>query len=318
MAATAQTRARPAWRPAWRKWLRRLGGALLVSTFLVLLIGGWSYHRARAQLSEGLYSLGAEMMRYDGARRQDAPRQLVLNGQTVHLSSGNAERSLTSVLDFFEARCSEVDGAIVEQTEAAIRQYGRSPRAPAGDPAPVLREERNGRGFVACLDLGRQSLSATEILDRVRRYNASGDVHDIGDVRYVFAEGDARSTHFVALWTDGSFNLRQMFPEVDDAPGTDPRDAPRPPGARRALHAFERGQPESLTVYWSRQTDSELESHYRASLPRNGFRIVEHPERAPDPNAPRTLVAMNGSRMLTIVVRPEGTHGSSAAVFATR
>jgi hypothetical protein len=259
------------------------------------------------------------MMRYDQARAQDAPRQLVVNGQTIHLSSGNAARSLTTVLDFFEARCADVDGAIVEQTEAAIREYGRPASVPAGDTSPVLRDERVGRGFVACLDLGAQSLSPTEIAARLRRYNASGDVHDIGDVRYVFAEGDARSTHFVAMWSEGSFNLRQMVPaDGGDAPGTDPADAPRPAGARRALHAFERGQSESITVYWSERTDSELEEHYRSSLPRHGWSLVEHPDRDLDSDAPRTLVAMNGSRMLTVVVRPEGARGSSAAVFTAR
>ena len=59
-----------------RRALRRIGQGLLVAAFVGVLAGGFFYHQARAQMTEGLMDLGGQMMRFADARRQDAPRDL--------------------------------------------------------------------------------------------------------------------------------------------------------------------------------------------------------------------------------------------------
>lgn len=95
-----------------RRIFARVGQGLLVLSFAGVLVGGWAYHGARAQLSDRLMDLGGRMMVYAEARHQDAPRDLVLNGQTLRFSSGTTGHTTQQVLDYYQARCAEVDGAL--------------------------------------------------------------------------------------------------------------------------------------------------------------------------------------------------------------
>ena len=122
-------------------------------------------------------------------------------------------------------------------------------------------------------------------------------------MRFVFAEeyeaeGRAR-THFVAMWTSGSFDLDRMFPAHGDVPGRDVEGLARPPGSRRTLSGWERGEPYSLAVYETREDEADLERFYRGAFAREGWSVLET-ERAPA-DAPRTLVAEKGERMVTLV-----------------
>lgn len=320
MVATLTSRKAPAKVPfsRARRILRRVGQALLVAAFVGVVAGGWVYHRARAQVTESLLGLGPQMMAYAGARSQDAPRDLVLNGEVIRFSSGTADRTADEVLDFFEARCAESDGGLHEQVLAVHQaRPGVVPEPP--DRGMALREDNGRRGYVACIDFG-SSIGFAELTARIERYRQSGDVSDIGEMRYVFVEEDeidgAPRTHFVAMWTTGSFSLARMFPEEGDAPGRDIEGVGRPPEARRVLTGFERGVPYAMSVYQSRDDEADLERFYRRTLEREGFTFLDG-ERHPD--APRTLVAEQGERMVTIVFTTDvATGGSSAAVIEAR
>ena len=301
-----------------RRILRRMGQVLLVALFLGVVAGGWAYHRARAQVGEALMGLGPQMMAYAGARSQDAPRDLVLNGEVIRFSSGTADRTAGEVLDFFEARCAESDGGLYEQVRAVHEAQPDIVPAPS-DRGMALREDNGARGYVACIDFG-SSIGFGELTARIDRYGRSGDVSDIGEMRYVFVEqaevDGAPRTHFVAMWTAGSFNIARMFPEEGDAPGRDIEGVGRPPEARRVLTGFERGVPYAMSVYQSRDDEADLERFYRRSLEREGFSFLDG-QRHPD--APRTLVAEQGERMVTIVFTTDiATGRSSAAVIEAR
>ena len=306
--------------PRWRRVGRFLLRSALVVGFVALVAGGWAYHSARAQMDENLFSLGAQMMAYDQADHQDAPRDLVLNGQVMRLSSGMTSRPTTDVLDFFEERCVAADGNLALQFEQLRLDY---PDVEMDFPdQPTLREDDGRNGYVACLDLGPSSVSAAELADRIGRFGNTGDVAEIGDVRFVFAEqsgeGDEIRTHFVAFWTEGEFNVATMFPETGDAPGPDVDGVSRPPRARRVLSGHERGMPHSITVYTSRLSEADLESFYRRDLERNGWSLLE--TEAPRPaDAPPTLIAERDQRMVTLMFQPDAERGGSqAAIFDTR
>lgn len=297
MVGTLTTKARPS---KARRIFRRAGQASLIALFVGVVAAGWVYHRARAQVSETLMSLGEQMMHYADARTQDAPRDLVLNGETIRFSSGTAERSASEVLDFFEERCAESDGGLPEQVRALHEARPDLIDAPP-DRGMALREDNGKRGYVACIDFG-SAIGFAELGERIARFGRSGDVGDLGKMRYVFVEeyehrGTPR-THFVAMWTTGSFNLARMFPKEGDAPGLDIEGVARPRTGRRVLTGFERGHPYVMSVYETREDEGELELFYRRALEREGFRVLTVDQRAD--NA-RTLVAEQGQRTVTIV-----------------
>lgn len=290
--------------------LRRIAQVLLVATLAGVIGGGWAYHRARAQVSDGFFDLGAQMMRYAQARHQDAPRDLMLNGQRIRFSSGTAQKTADEVLDFFEARCASVDGELMEQVETFRAQH---PDRTQDTGSPVLREDTGSAGYVACLDLGESSLGVTELAERLRRFGETGDVHDVGDMRYVFVEEyehEGRTTsHFVAMWTNGTFNVNRMFPERGDAPGRDVEGVARPPESRRVLSSWERGEPYTISVYHTRTDEAELESFYRAALFRDGWSLLDTESR----EGPRTIIAEQGERMITIVLATDRESGMATS-----
>ncbi len=299
-----------------RRVLRRLGLVVLTSLFVAVLATGWVYHQARAQVGEGLMDLGAQMMRFADSRRQDAPRDLMLNGQRLRFSSGTADRPAREVLDFFEARCADADGGLSEQVEALREQR---PDAFEGErsSSPVLREGNDRQGYVACLDFG-QSIGVTELAERLVRFGETSDVADVGEMRFVFAEQNERgATHFVAMWATGSFDLDRMFPEQGDVPGRDVAGVVRPSESRRTLSSWEQGEPYTLTVYETREDEGTLERFYRGALGRAGWTVLDPARR--DPAAPRLVVAEQGDRMLTVLFSTDlATGHASVAVIDGR
>ncbi len=304
--------------PRRRRWVTV---GLVVAFGAALAIGG-AYHRAEAQLSEGLLDLGGRMMRYSDAETQSAPREVVLNGQVMHLSSGVAAGSVESLLDRFEARCDAADGELMEQLAQLQAEHPEADGV-EGLRSPTLRRDDGERGYVACLDLGPESVTATELVERLHRYGDTGDVAEVGEARYVFAEESGGSTHFVALWTSGSFNLRAMFPQEGDVPGEDPDGIARPPSARRVLQGFERGQPHVMTVYETRSDEADLERFFHRALTAEGWSLSVDPTgleaSRPMGDAPTTFVAERGDRMAVVVLHTSLRTGhASAAVFETR
>lgn len=303
--------------------MRLVGQVMLGLCFAFVLAGGWTYHRARAQVGETLLDLGANMMRYAEARNQDAPRDLMLNGERIRFSSGTAARTTADVLDFFETRCEQADGGLSEQLEA-LRASGAlqsSSLGSSGNRTLALREDNGQRGYVACIDF-KSSVGPSELVQRIQRFGETGDVSEIGEMRYVFAqqyehEGELRA-HFVALWTTDSFNVARMFPEDGDAPGHDIEGVSRPATARRVLTGFERGQSYVLNVYQTREDEGALDRFYRDALTNEGFAVVEavSPTSA---DAPRTLIAERGERMVTIVFSTDLSTGwANAAIIDAR
>lgn len=322
---------------AGRKTIRqkpegRLPKILRVAALAAVLGGAFaafSIHRVHGQIGESLLGAGPEMMMLADAQRQDAPRELVLNGQRVRFSSGMAPYSPRELLDRFEARCESVDADLMAQFSEIVAQHPESESARSLDGlSPVLREEQNGHGYVACLDLGAERQSLDAILQRAHRFTETRDLHDFGDLRYVYAEpasagpaGEER-THFVAFWTEGSLRFDELFPETGDAPGRDPADIPRPPAARRVLIASEHGIDDVATIYAGSELDEgQLESFYRRELPATGWTILDasdDPRVRDDIREVRpALIAQRGDQLAYFALSTDLDGTGRAAVVTT-
>jgi hypothetical protein len=178
---------------------------------------------------------------------------------------------------------------------------------------PTLREDDGDEGFVACVDTGAHHLPAPDLFERIERFGRSMDLADVGDFRYVFARSFGERTHFIALWTDGSFSVSRMFPGSGDAPGRDAPGIPRPPDARRALSFYEADVPQTMTMYvGSPKSPAELADYYREALGDERWELLNEEARENQ----TTLVYERGTRLVTVVLARD-MQGKGAATILT-
>lgn len=289
---------------------RRVGSdwpakVMRLSAFVVLVVlvgAGWGAQSARARLDEKLVGVGLGMMRYTPARSQDAPRTLRVNGQAIRMSVGTADGRVEEVLDYFESACIKRDGRFAEWIEELDRagRAGKLSQAEASMWDGTLRHEEESGGYVACLDVGSERLTPEILLQRIGRFSETGDVSDVGHLRYVFAKQlQSTRVRFVGAWVDGPLPVNEMFPAESDAPGLDIDGVPRPPEGRRTLSAWEEGQlPYAVTQYAGVGSGpGELRSWYQDALGRRGWRELSTERQR---RGPPTLVVEKGRRQVAL------------------
>ena len=288
------------------KGVRLTGFVMLLAAIGV----GVTYSRVRGQVGEQMISMGESLMRYERAERQDAPRELRLNGQSLMLTSGTSPDDLDVVLDEFEARCRSHNADLQAQIRAASAQ-----------DLFVMREERGDSGAIGCLDFG-QEIGAAELLGRAARFRQSNDLHDLGDLRYVYARrlDEGHGVHFLTFWTTGSLDFDEITGHGGntDVPGEDVAGVPRPPRSRRIIDAYETGSDQRVVSYaGSSMTEWELEAFYRDALPRTGFHLVDPPADAPTPQMDSILLAAERDERITFLVLDTDRHGHGVASVLT-
>jgi len=256
-----------------RAWLR-----LLAYVAVVQLAAAWTVVTlVRARVDEALLRVGSLVMQYAGASYQQEPRTLLLNGARIGLSVGVSERPVHEVLDHFERRCRQHSGNLREQFAEAMTHAGDGAREVDRDgvwPDPVVRADEATRGVVACLDLGEGELSMDELSRRAGVLLLTGDLAQMGALRFVSVERGDTQTVFVTTWSDGPIDTPSMFPTEGDAPGLDLPDVPRPANARRVLSARESGQTKAFNAYAvSGQPLDETRRAFAAQMVAAGFAV---------------------------------------------
>jgi hypothetical protein len=127
----------------------------------------------------------------------------------------------------------------------------------------------------------------------------------------VYAARDGKYTMFVAMWSEGALNFRQMFPAHGDAPGSDPVGIPRPQGTRRVLSTQPLGSKATLNVYQAeRQGALELGNFYAEQLPAAGFTLFTKKH--------RFMVAHGDQRTITISIQDDRRTGHGVVTIATQ
>jgi hypothetical protein len=300
-------------------YLRRYAPPVLRVSALLCVLGlgltAFLIHRVHAQVNDALMSLGPEMRLLAGSGNVDRPRALALNGEQIHFASGTTEKDLDTVLDWYEGNCRKEGGDLGAQLERALAE-GKTSLGEGTATDHVLRDQEGSKGFVACLALGEDEVDAHELLERFERFQKSLNLADVGDMRYVFAEEGQESTHFVAFWSEGSLDIGRMFPREGDAPGRDVGGIPRPPGGRRILSTFERGEPAGMAMYGeSHLGAAELERFYERELPARGWSIIDYDRKATDE---RMLVTERGSQMVTLVFKTDELGRGLTTILTTK
>lgn len=225
--------------------------ALRVSSYVLAItlgLGALSARKAHADAKNAASLVGEQLLRL-AETEEGAPHELSINGQTVRVTSAHTSMPLAEVLARFEKSCDEHADGMVKDLADLERSFGRAPTAEGHPGIGMLRDDRDGRGVVACFAAGA-SVGTAELGARLERFTRSYDLADLGDLRYVAARTlESGTTEVVASWTEGRFRLGEMFPATGDAAGEDPYAAPRPEMSRRVLSARDARAPYGVFVY---------------------------------------------------------------------
>jgi hypothetical protein len=279
------------------KLKRVLGGvvrAVLVLVVIVVGLAAVSVGQARAAWGERLLGFGGELARWDGFRMASEPRRVSINGAQLELVSASTTLSVAEALDRMEMVCEQRGGIV--GAEQASQLLSKPPQGRRSWLAPRVRHETEGKGIVACVDT-RGPLTVQTLTKRLSAFARSGDLRDVGELRYAVAERHGARTSVLFLWSEGPLALKAMFPKNGDAPGVDPTGVPRPEASRRLLSGIEHGAPYSFTAYTTPAASADgLVAWYRTGLRQTGFSVTEP--------SPHTLVAKHGERTLVILAAP--------------
>lgn len=280
---------------------RRLFALIRAGTALVLIVAVAlvsALRSAQAHLGEGLLGFGGELAGLVDARLHSKPRQLTVNGLELRLVTASTPLSVHDALERFAGVCRSRGG--LSGPSRALHALGVS--ALEG----MLRQESEREGVIACLDTGHP-LDLAELSARLLRLRDTGDLGELGALRYALARRDGNKTTLLSFWTEGQANLLKMFPKSGDAPGRDPEGIPRPAGSRRLLFAAEHGMPYAITAYAVQgQSVQGLAEWYRRTLVDGGWTVQ-------DGGRARVFVGRRGER--TIMIRVGQT--DSGRLFTT-
>jgi hypothetical protein len=304
-----------------RRWLGRVRARVLALVRVLVLLGVgcasssfWLLWAARARASDALVALGAELMRLPDARYANGAQALSVNGLRLSVQSGSSQRAPEQVVGQFHAAC---------RASAAPRLAGAVSDADVWTPPQPWLErwldgvvvESSGAGAaIACIDAAGESRTVDALAARLQRFFASGDLGELGRLRYAWVEpGEGGGSVFLTIWSEGSLVLLDRFPPDRDAPGADLPDVERVAGSRRLLSASLATS--ALVVYeHPSETLERLGERYRATLERAGYRAGAAPPPVGDvfaqvfDKAGRQLV-LNAQRdgalsFVTLLVRP--------------
>jgi len=272
------------WEKLYRS--RRLRGTLRVAAFLAaanLTFSALMLPQARAAAEEAAKKSGLELLRQIGPTLVGPPEVALINGQRMSLASKLTPLSVDQVIERFGQHCREHSAGLASEIAALPKGAAALERLPEElrDPSRWLSSETiaddHKTGQIACIARKDSGGGLKGLVDRIIAFTESGDLAEIGDARYVVARRDDASgqTHVLAMWTEGKFNIPEMFSESGDAPGSDSATVPRPPEARRVLSAEMARRSYAIRMYDTKHTNEEVLSYYERQLEPSGFLV--HP-----------------------------------------
>jgi hypothetical protein len=202
--------------------------------------------------------------------------------------AGTAREALAKV----EQDCHEHSGDLTQQFQAITLLPSARAAAADLDLAALTTGRRDGVnatgeefGDVACA-LRDDNDNAHGILARLKSFSDTGNLSDLGHMRYIRADSlpGGKSTRLLAIWTDDPLNLERMLPDSGDAAGSDPVNVPRPPTSRRVFSGVIRRSGDGVFGYESTSAPGEALAFYARTLNEqrwDSVRLALRGERSP-------------------------------------
>lgn len=260
------------WFCAWHSEVsRRLFGALRVGGVLavfLVLSGGLLLRNAEGQVRERLRGLGAELFEWSALAPDSGIRTLTVNGLSLRLLTLSSDRGVQAALDEVgSVGCEGAGIRIGSANDVRIVFDG------------ILRHESEREGMLACLDTGGP-LDPSQLRLRLAGALKSGDLGDLGQLRFAFARHQQGRTSTLVLFTEGPAELGKAFPRRGDAPGADLPGVPRAPELRRRLSAGESSASPGLTLYSGPGEPAALVAWYARALTEGSWIVTPNPDSA--------------------------------------
>lgn len=253
----------------------KVGRLIAYTVGVTALAGGLALRSAYGNMMESALEIGSELGHLGETGTQ---RPVRLNGEPIYVSSTVQDVPLGELLDRVEARCRDNPTELLEALPTLPEEARRElePRLRSREAAGVARYDNDDRGVIVCFMRPEGAVSGLNArLERITGFLDTGDLSRLGNVRYVFAERTSEGlTHVVTAWTDGSFNLYNLFPAKGDSPGSDLPDVPRPAGGVRLLTAGADGVPYSVRIYDSREGAAAILDEYDRSMAERGWEPI--------------------------------------------
>ncbi len=255
----------------------RLFGYLRVVALLAVIaaLGTLGLLRAaQARAGDVLVQVGQQLMRLPDARYGRGVRDLWLNGLSLKVQSGSSDHAPEWVVSQFRAACRAHAALQLDERErgelGALAQVGWFQSALDG----VFVQKGEAGTAVACIDAMGKPLDVLSVAAAAQRFVESGELLELGRLRYALVRKGEQGSVFLNLWTEGSARLLEQFPPDRDAPGLDFPDVRRVAGSQRYLSA--RMSESLLVIYQHRDVSAEqLAGSYRAALAEGGYQILD-------------------------------------------
>jgi hypothetical protein len=252
----------------------RVRGALRVAAYVSLVNAAVTLLLLRSAYGDAeraVDRVASRLMRELGPL-VDSPQAMTINGNRMYLSTRTVDMSVKDAVDAVDRHCRERGGGFSEEVNA-LPGVNRQIPASARDlnKLGVARSDQDtpnaDRAQIACIAQPAEAKGFESFLKRVDRFVSTGDLSQLGDVRYFRAERlENGRTHVLSMWTEGKFDLWSMFPEQGDAPGSDSRDVPRPKDSVRLLTALSADGRQGVRIYESANPPERLLTEYERAM----------------------------------------------------
>jgi len=255
----------------------RLLAAIRVSALLALCLAlslAAVLRATQASAGDVLVQLGNQLMRLPDAHYGRGVQELWINGMSLKVQSGSSRQDPLLVVAQFRQACRTKAAMQLNERErkqvAPLNEAGWFRAALDG----VLVKEGEAGTAVACIDAMGKAWGPLSIADAARRFVQSGDLLEMGRLRYAWVRPTKQGSVFLTFWTEGSTRLLEQFPQDQDAPGADFPGVGRVTGSQRFLSA--RLSDSFLAIYAHKEGAAlELADRYRAELTRGGYQVLD-------------------------------------------
>ena len=286
--------------------------SLRLATYLGVVTVGLSVVGVRAvhaKTKNAAFALGEPLGNLEVA--SGGGNTLTINGQRLHLSASHVDASVTAVLDRLQKGCETHADGLADDLGAIDKGFATTTPSTRGFPGiAMLRDERDGRGVVACFATN-ENTSTTGVARRLAHFSETRDLADIGGLRYVAVHADGEGgSKVVSTWSDDPLAIEALFADDGDAAGDDPGAAPRPANARRLLSARVEPAPYGAFIYASTESPEGAIKSYETALVVRGFRPV--------PSTNPLARAYQSDLVDVLVTATGGSEGTSLSVIESQ
>lgn len=249
----------------------RLRGVLRVATYATVVgavASGLVVHSAKADVAAEQLTLGRDLAPL--ADLLANAETVEVNGERAHVATVTTNDSLEKVLERFSTSCNDNASPLADGWKV-VPAASQADARDAIAAVTVNREITNDEGTVTCIVRGEKSQAS--FMTAARAFVKTGELGEIGQMRYAYAKRGADGKTFViTAWTDSSFNVRALTPPAgQDAPGSDAEDVPRPVSSQRVLTTGVANMPFIARAYTTSESPSSVLAAYDRDMPARGW-----------------------------------------------